>query len=202
MDGESYDEEQARKLYRRRRKRCFHRVLSGLEKGGDLRFLTLTSSDESPYGIEKSWLKLYKRMKRRGLIQGYVKVREYTDRGYEHLHVLYRGSYISQRLLSEWWLEIHKASVVDIRSTYGTKRKIAGYLVKYMLKRMASYSWSQDWVYRGFVKTWYQAKAIVGFARMERESVRRFLIHAWGGHCRRCDDPKLFLAILDSFVLG
>ena len=53
----------------RRRKRCFHRVISGLEKGGDLRFLTLTSSNEAVNPIQQDFRRLQMRLKRRGIIK-------------------------------------------------------------------------------------------------------------------------------------
>ena len=138
-------------------RRCYHRVMSGLERGGSLRFLTLTSSVDAPQDIQKSWRALYMRMKRRGLIDGYIKVPELTQAGRQHLHILFRGSYISQRLLVKWWSQIHRSQVVDIRSfrPYGGKKRTASYMAKYMSKESAGrYSWSWGWVWRGFCKHW------------------------------------------------
>lgn len=143
-------------------RRCYQRVMSGLERGGTLRFLTLTSSPESTKDIEASFRALYMRAKRRGLIQGYIKVPELTKQGRAHLHVLFRGEYISQKLISKWWSEIHRASVVDIRAVrpYGGKRKVANYMAKYMSKEAAGrYSWSWGWVWKGFCKDWKIYKA-------------------------------------------
>jgi len=97
------------------------------------------------------------RMVRRGLIQGYIKVPELTKAGRPHLHILYRGSYISQKLLSVWWSQIHQAPVVDIRmyKPYSGKRATAAYMAKYMSKEGAGrYSWSWGWVWRGFCGHW------------------------------------------------
>jgi len=138
-------------------RRCYHRVMSGLERGGSLRFLTLTSSLEAPDDIQRSWRKLYMRMLRRGLITGYIKVPELTSGGKNHLHILFRGSYVSQKLLSRWWGEIHKSPVVDIRSyrPFGGKKGVASYMAKYMSKESAGrYSWSWGWVWRGFCRHW------------------------------------------------
>jgi len=138
-------------------KRCYHRVMSGLERGGDLRMLTLTSSREAPADIQRSWRALYMRLKRRGLIEGYIKVPEPTKEGGLHLHILFRGSYISQRLISKWWGEIHKSTIVDIRfvKLNRGKHKVAGYMAKYMSKESAGrYSWSWGWVWRGFCRHW------------------------------------------------
>ena len=138
-------------------RRCYHRVMSGLERGGRLRFLTLTSSPESTKDIEASFRALYMRAKRRGLIQGYIKVPELTKEGRVHLHILFRGEYISQKLISKWWEEIHRAKIVDIRAVKprGGKRRVAAYVAKYMSKEGAGrYSWSWGWVWKGFCKDW------------------------------------------------
>ena len=142
-------------------KRCYHRVISGIERGGQLRFLTLTSSNDSPDTCQKSWRALYMRLKRRGLLEGYIKVPELSKNGKQHLHVLFRGKYISQALISAWWQELHQAKVVDIRKVkYGrSKRGIANYMAKYMSKdSFFRYSWNWPWVWRGFVKDWNQLK--------------------------------------------
>lgn len=138
-------------------RRCFHRVISGLERGGQIRFLTLTSSPDAPVDIQASWRKLYMRLSRRGLIDGYIKCSEYTVDGKVHLHVLFRGGYISQRLLSYWWKEIHRSPVVDIRLVRprGSRSRVASYMSKYMVKELAGrYSWSWGWVWRGFARHW------------------------------------------------
>jgi hypothetical protein len=156
---DAFDEAEAKIKARRtaKSKRCFHRVLSGITRGGSLRFLTLTSSNDAPVDIQRSWRKLYMRMLRRGLITGYIKVPEYTESGHLHLHVLFRGSYIAQSLLSYWWSEIHDSEVVDIRSVkcHGNPKKVANYMAKYMSKNSAGrYSWSWGWVWKGFCRDW------------------------------------------------
>jgi len=147
-------------------RRCYHRVISGLERGGQLRFLTLTSSNESPLTCQRDFRALYMRLKRRGLITGYIRVPEYTKLGKEHLHIIFRGSYISQLLISKWWQELHKASIVDIRAVkfyYGNKG-IASEMAKYMCKSNAGrYSWSWGWVWRGFCNDWRNLKRLWHF---------------------------------------
>lgn len=138
-------------------RRCYHRVISGIERGGQLRFLTLTASNESPDFAQRSFRALYMRLKRRGLIKGYIKVPELSKNGKQHLHVLFRGSYIEQALISHWWQELHHAKIVDIRAVArGQHRKhLASYMAKYMSKaNIYRYSWNWDWVWRGFVKDW------------------------------------------------
>jgi hypothetical protein len=142
-------------------RRCYHRVISGLERGGKFRFLTLTSSNQSPDTCQRSWRVLYMRLKRRHLVEGYIKVPEASKNGKQHLHVLFRGEYIAQAMLSEWWQEIHRAKVVDIRQVHKKrgKRHLAAYMAKYLSKEnFFRYSWSWNWVWRGFVKDWTKLK--------------------------------------------
>lgn len=142
-------------------RRCYHRVISGIERGGQLRFLTLTSSKDSPDTCQKSFRALYMRLKRRGLMKGYIKVPELSKNGKQHLHVLFRGSYIDQMLLSNIWQEIHHAKVIDIRAVqpWVSRHKLASDMASYMSKaNLYRYSWNWDWVWRGFCKDWKELK--------------------------------------------
>lgn len=142
-------------------RRCYHRVISGLERGGNFRFLTLTSSNESPDSCQRDWRCLYMRLQRRGLIQAYIKVPELSKNGKQHLHIIFRGEYITQAMISELWQELHKAKVVDIRrcNLARGKRGLASYMAKYMSKdNFFRYSWSWSWVWRGFCKHWQRLK--------------------------------------------
>jgi len=144
-------------------RRCYHRVISGLERGGSFRFLTLTSSNESPDTCQRSWRVIYMRLKRRGLVQAYIKVPELSKNGKQHLHIILRGEYIAQAALSEMWQEIHKAKVVDIRrcNLKRGKRGLAAYMAKYMSKEnIFRYSWSWSWVWRGFAGHWTRLKRL------------------------------------------
>lgn len=138
-------------------RRCYHRVISGINRGGRLRFLTLTSSDAAPDDIQRSWRCLYMRLLRRGLVTGYIKVPETGEDGRKHLHILFRGSYIQQQLIKAMWKQIHLSDVVDIRlvKSYGNPKRLASYMAKYMTKELAGrYSWSWGWVWKGFVRDW------------------------------------------------
>lgn len=122
-----------------------------------MRFLTLTSSDEAPDDIQRSWRCLYMRLKRRGIKLEYIKVPETDTNGRQHLHILYRGDFIHQKLIKAMWRKIHYSSIVDIRlvRTYGKPARIASYMAKYMAKEMSGrYSWSWFWVWPGFCKHW------------------------------------------------
>jgi len=142
-------------------RRCYHRVISGIERGGILRFLTLTSSKDSPDSCQGSFRALYGRLKYRGLIKGYIKVPELSKNGKQHVHILFRGGYIDQKYLSDLWQEIHHAKIVDIRrvGVNVDKRKLASDMASYMAKDNAfRYSWNWDWVWRGFCNDWKKLK--------------------------------------------
>jgi len=143
----------------RKRRRVFQRVMSGMKVGGNLKLVTLTTSEEawnSGLDIQESWRKLYHRLRRRGLTSGYVRVKEYTKAGLPHLHMVIRGPWIAQGWLSDQWKEIHQSPIVDVRRARG-KGGAAAYLSKYLGEDpRAKYSWSWEWVWRGFVKDWKQ----------------------------------------------
>jgi len=164
-------------------RRCYHRVISGIERGGTLRFLTLTASNQSPDLAQHSFRVLYYRLRRRGLVRGYIKVPELSKNGKQHIHVLFRGEYIDQRDLSRWWQEIHQAKVIDIRLvTYRrTPRRVASYMAKYMSKgNLYRYSWNWDWVWRGFVSDWKRLKRLVRQTYGEiTDPIKRILLEAW-----------------------
>lgn len=146
-----------------RSRRCFHRVISGLERGGDFRFLTLTSSKDSPDTCQRSFRALHMRLKRRNLVTAYIKCPEPSKNGKQHLHIIFKGSYVDQALVSHWWQQIHRAKIIDIRRIYlGTsKKRVASYMAKYMSKNnLYRYSWSWSWVWRGFVKDWTRLKRL------------------------------------------
>lgn len=104
------------------------------------------------------------RLRRRGILTDYIRVIEYTKSGFEHVHMICRGGFISQPVLSQLWSDIHQAPIVDIRSVKASKRHLrgaAGELAKYMAKEgCRRYSWSWGWVYKGFVRTWNLAKSL------------------------------------------
>jgi len=174
-------------------RRCYHRVISGIERGGRLRFLTLTSSKDSPDTCQRSFRALYMRLKRRSLLEGYIKVPELSKSGKQHLHVLFRGSYIEQQLISHMWNEIHHAPVVDIRAVnyHQNKRKIASDMASYMSKpNFLRYSWNWTWVWRGFCNDWKELKKRArSFALAGAPVSFKDLIRFWT-HCLWKGSPK------------
>jgi len=157
--------------------------MSGIERGGRLRFLTLTASNQSPDLAQHSFRVLFARLRRRGLVRGYIKVPELSKNGKQHVHVLFRGEYIEQALISHWWQEIHNAKVVDIRLVpYRRNPKaLASYMAKYLSKEnLYRYSWNWEWVWRGFVSDWNKLKRLCRqtFGEIEGE-VKDILLYSW-----------------------
>jgi len=103
------------------------------------------------------------RLKRRGLVAGYIQVPEFTKTGLAHKHVIVRGKYIDQAWLGHTWEEIHGAKIVDItriRDLHG-KGRMAAEMTKYMIKENAfRYSWDWTWVWKGFCRDWHDLKQI------------------------------------------
>jgi hypothetical protein len=137
----------------------YHRVISGLEKNGNVRLLTLTSSKTSG-DFQKDFRKLIMRLNRRGLVTSYIRCPEFTKTGLRHEHILFRGDYIDQRYISFLWSKLHDAPVVDIRKVRG-KGRLACYLAKYLTKSPSTrYAYSWGWVWRGFATTWKYLKMV------------------------------------------
>lgn len=144
--------------FRKRRGRAFQRAISGLKVGGRWQLWTLTTSDEEyekDTSIQAHFRALMMRLKRAGLLVGYMKVIEYTKRGRPHIHVIIKGPPIPHWWLEKQWQDLHGSFV------WFTKKRIrgapagAGYLAKYLGKDpRARYGWSWTWVWKGFVKDW------------------------------------------------
>lgn len=63
----------------------------------------------------------------------YFRVVEPHANGYPHWHILARGPYIDQKLLSTWWAELHSSPIVDVRRPDKIRSTYA-YVVKYLAK--------------------------------------------------------------------
>ena len=150
---------------KRRKKRCFHRVMSGLERGGCFRVMMLSSGVTEKAVIQRAWRSLVTWGKRRGLLVDYIRVPELTDSGYIHLHVVYRGKFIDRLVLMREWYRLLGGGEYMPGQKYvylqglHSKKGIAHYLAKYMAKGnevAGNYSWSWGWVWRGFVGDWHR----------------------------------------------
>lgn len=143
MDGDPLSSRKVRRFYQR----CF----TGMAVKGRLRFLTLTTSDEAmALDIHKSWRKLVMRLRRRFGAFEYMGVREHKGER-QHLHIIFRGAYLEQSIVSALWGDIHKSPVVDIRAVRGQRAGVS-YIAKYLSKETASRYWaSYGWVFKGWV---------------------------------------------------
>lgn len=189
-------------------RRCFHRVASGLEFSGDVRFLTLTSTrGATREDMQRHFRALMARLKRRGLVTGYIQVPEYTKSGLLHKHVLLRGRYIDQLVLSQMWQEIHGAKIVDIRRVRNIhgRRQMANEMAKYMAKGTSGrYSWDWGWVWQGFCKDWQRLKRAWRYWNEWTtfpESPFSELLQIWRGFLR-CHSPDPLRAFLDRYDPG
>ena len=132
------------------------------------------------------------RLKRRGLVSGYIQCTEHTESGLAHKHIIFRGRYIDQVFLSRTWRSIHKAYVVDIRriKKFESNNQIASYLAKYMAKEGARYSWSWGWLWRGFAKDWQNLKKMGRICRdAGYPAPMSGLLHVWKACCRSLRSP-------------
>lgn len=115
--------------------------------GDPRRFLTLTVSPEAGEtpldrhaALMRAWHLFVKRVRRLpgfGSFQ-YLWVVEATKAGEPHLHVLLRCGWIDQKLISEWFDELARSPIVDIRSISGVKH-VAQYVAKYIVKNLARF---------------------------------------------------------------
>ncbi|NVM23704.1 MAG: hypothetical protein HWN68_18240 [Desulfobacterales bacterium] len=188
----------------RKYKRCYCRVISGLEKDPRCRFVSLTSSPDAINPIQRDFRRLTMRLKRRHILTDYIRVIELTQAGVEHVHMIYRGDYIDQCLLSHLWNDIHQSPVVDIRKVWGKRshyKRVAGYLAKEMSKQgFRRYSWSWGWVYRGFALVWRKAKHFHAQARFWSHDQLDFghFLDLWHTHLKTHSPPDQFLLFLES----
>ena len=154
----------ARKLAwnsKRRRRRCFQRVMSGLEcwrSNGNVRVVMLSSTSTDAKWVHGKFRALKEWLRRRGvLLPGeYIQVPERLPSGLVHKHIIFRGSYLDVYLLSQKWESLTGAKVVYIQKWDGRKW-LGHYLAKYMAKtndEALHYSWGWGWVWKGFVKDW------------------------------------------------
>lgn len=183
-------------------KRLFSALQSGLiwNKDRAMRFMTLTSSNESPADTMRSFNRLITTMRKTTparLIEGdYVpmeRVNRYykgkpvdeplkveymavlTSEGHGVIHALVVGDYLPQKWLSDTWKAIHKAWSVDIRAPKGDNGhlKIARYILAQYVRGQSAIqrvNCSQNWVYPGWRKDF---KALVAETKRDFEKAGR-----------------------------
>lgn len=107
------------------------------------RFITITSRyrpdemtpDQAAQQLVHAWRMVVQRGKRKGIFKDiqYIAVFERTKKGWPHLHILARCSYIQQRWLSLRMEEYAESPIVDVRQVKSRKRA-AWYVAKYTAK--------------------------------------------------------------------
>jgi len=134
-------------------RRFYQRFFTGIGVGGQLRVLTLTTSDEAlalGKDIHRSFRTLVKRLRRKFGEFEYIGVKESKgDR--EHLHLVFRGKYMPQDWVSDTWEDIHDSPIVYIQGIQSAQESVK-YLAKYLSKDIHNRFWcSQNWVFKGWV---------------------------------------------------
>lgn len=196
-------------LRKMKQRRAYHRLMSGAslsqDLGESLYFLTLTSpSGSSTRALSRDFQVLRKRIEadpKKSHLWGsglgkhlkYWKIN--TNEGNGVMHIVYRGGFLPYKWMSDNWMEIHGAWDLNIqRLEFPNPRSlvnylVGGYLCQQSYERM---SWSQDWVFRGFVKVWK-----FEFAWLYRKDKTRCL-EAWGD--RMMSQCRQF-GVLDVWIL-
>jgi hypothetical protein len=176
-----------------KQKRAYHRIKSGVrvaeikKKKHLLKHLILTSSPEGgKQNICSDFQTLRKRIQRKfGYLLPYCMV--HTNEGNGVLHVLYYGSYLPQKWVSDAWDEIHKSDYIFIKEV---PDNVAKYVVtQYIANQQTAFqrcSWSQNWVCRGFVREW---KNILRWGYQWRISMSQILLK-WDTFLKNICKPK------------
>jgi len=163
---------QVKRSWSGKQKRAYHRVMSGLYlnsaiKGLPIRFMTLTSANESPdFDCQNdSFSALVKRIRRmtpaKFVKEGWISPNDlkkyfpgkplnehlqfiyfkvHTNEGNGVFHILYAGDFVPQRWLKAQWMDIHKAWSVNIKGVPNNRKKVAGYVVgQYIVNQDSSF---------------------------------------------------------------
>jgi len=166
--------------------------LQALAASGDPnRFITLTinpaigTSQEARLKIlSHAWKVIIKRLRYLHPQQPiqYLALVEATKNGEPHLHILYRGPYVKQSLLSAAMEEIAASPIVDIRRIRGL-REVIRYVAKYVTKAPAQFGTSKRYWHSADYDlakdTYEQARFRPSEPwRIVREDIR-FVINQW-----------------------
>jgi len=123
------------------------------------RFITLTASmkagintEERLHALSHAWRVIMLRLRRLhpGIDIQYLVIVEATKHGEPHLHILYRGPFIPQRVLSHWMSQLISSPICDIRKVR-SQRELIRYVAKYVTKKPAQFGTSKRyWQSRGY----------------------------------------------------
>lgn len=110
-----------------------HRLARLVAAADPERFVTLSRAGEDLRNVYRASQTLSQALRRRGYTWEYLQVPERHQNGSWHLHVIQRGDFIPQKVLSERAESAGMGSVVDIRRIREPDQA-AKYLVKYLTK--------------------------------------------------------------------
>lgn len=130
--------------HRQRIERIFSEMM-GVPKPNEWRFITLTlRSTRAPLAAQLDWLQAsFRRLRQttmwkstqragRGVIE--ITWNRETQMWHPHLHIVSKGSYLTQQILSNCWKKATQGSfVVDIRAI-GSSKELSSYVSKYVGK--------------------------------------------------------------------
>jgi len=123
------------------------KLMAQASSGTPTRFITLTVNpdvgDDPEHRLKllaNAWRLVIKRLRRLHPDKEieYLALVEATKAGEPHLHILFRGPYISQQLLSTFMAELIQSPIVDIRRIKNAKEAIR-YVAKYVTKKPAQF---------------------------------------------------------------
>ncbi len=108
--------------------------------GDPERMITLTSNpaasstpSESITLMKAGWVRLLNKIRQHTKGFQYVLIWELTKRGWPHIHIAFRGPYISHAFLKYWWNAFTGAPVVNI-TQIKSPRHASRYIAKYFVK--------------------------------------------------------------------
>lgn len=198
LDTHTRDSAKNRKPFRTDSdRRCYSRVMLGLQQPGRYYFLTLTSSPQSP-PIQKGWRAISQWLKREYGRLPWIHV--VTSEGCGVIHMVIRlrprQKNIDIKKVRKFWKKVHKATQVKIlRVEESKKEDLANYLSdQRKLKKMGAemswqpgiikWGWSPGWIPQGFTRSF--GKFWQSFNQfMVAPGLRDMTLHNWIQKCHK-----------------
>jgi hypothetical protein len=185
--------------HERKKRRVFHRAISGIKKAQfkneQLRFLTLTSKYTEESDFQHAWRKFVWRIRRKFKKFEYLMIREKTQSGLIHAHVIFRGYFVPHEWIVETWKELTGFEIINIQLLMGHPAAVAGYVAKYVSKEHLHYGWSKYWVFPYYANVWQRVKKFTGYnIPLSIEIFDKILMSGWVDW----KDRKLFKKIIES----
>ena len=124
--------------YERKKKRVFHRAISGIKhaqfRNEQIRFLTLTSKYTEESEFQHAWRKFVWRIRRKYKKFEYLMIREKTKSELIHSHIIFRGYFVPYSWIVETWVDLTGYEIIKIQLLEGNPAHVAGYISKYVSK--------------------------------------------------------------------